>query len=392
VVALDVADTQCNLHERIQYSRLQVEAAKLRAKGCSEAAIADALEVDYRSVHRALKAFEKVASTIRNDIRELSKVGYWEKARIKRLKNDIGADQLERALQRQEELRNEGYWPWDPPIGYVRTGRGWELDIDPEKAESVSDMFKGRTQGKTTVQLARETGIGAEEIGFILRNPFYYGVIRWKGRIIPGKHPAIISKETWELAQPRKDYPLSTHRKAPYGYHWRTGQLEKDPEAEKVYQVFSMRAKRESLWRISKSVGLSIGSVRHIILNPIYKGVTPDGKPMPHDFEAAVDSNLWWSANRVHNQTVKELIEERRRRKGEHENLILTCLIRNPLSRKDLATETRLSRYRVGYLTYDLKRRGLIQKSGGKRGKWHLMEDRKETAQDQRLARVGLKA
>jgi len=370
-----VDNVGCDLHSTVQYSRLQIEAVKLRVKGYSETQIADALGVRYQSVHRALKAFEKVAPIIRRDMIELGKVRYWEKARIARLRTDIGADQLAKAKMKQSEFISKGYWPYAPPFGYVKQRDKIEFDLDPEKAKTVSRIFEGRIEGKSTVQLARETGLDSYAILFILKNPFYYGVVKLKDRLIPGKHPPIVSKEIWDRAQMPGDYPLRRQRKAPYGYRWVAGELRKEPEkSEQICSIFVLRSRRESLRKISKSTGLSIGLVRHIIHNAIYRGVTPEGKPMPSSFEPFVDSDLWWAANRVHNQTVKELIEDRRDRKRLDENMILTCLRRAPLSTKELLRETRLSQYRIVYLTLGLKRRGIIEKPGNKRGKWVIRE------------------
>ncbi len=379
MVTLNVADTQCNLHERIQYSRLQVEAAKLRAKGCSETAIAEALGVDYRSVHRALKAFEKVGPQIVRDVSELSDLGYWKRLYARRLRTTRGGPQMRKAMRLQEQLVKEGRWPGTVPFGYIRK-RG-ELELDPEKAKLVERLFAGRIEGKTEEQLKRETGIRWPRRIYV--NPFYCGMIRWKGGLLPGKHPPIVSKETFESAQIPKDYPISRTCRAPYGYRWVVGRLRKDPErAEKVQQVFLLRAQRKSQMEIARQVGLNHNRVWVILSHPIYKGVSRHGVPMPTDFEPLVDANTWWAANRVHTRTFKQVAEEMRARGKENRRIITSILSISPATNSELVQMSGLNKHQVKHASLCLRREGVIRRMGGIHGKLHLIERRKETVQD----------
>lgn len=375
-VTPDVSNTKRDLHATIQYSRLQIEAAKLRVKGYSDPKIADMLGVHYQSVHRALKSFEKVGPQIVKDVSELSDVGYWQKIYTNRLKITRGGPQMQKAMRLQEQLIKDGYWPGTVPFGYVRKKGKIELELDPEKAKLVERIFAARIEGKTQVQLVKETGVSSA--GHIYTNPFYYGVIRWKGMFFPGKHPAIVSKETFESAQILKEYPISRCCRAPYGYRWVVGRLRKDPEkAEKVRQIFLLRAQGKTQVEIARRVGLNHNRVRLILSHPIYKGVSRNGAPMPPDFEPIVDANTWWVANRVHTRTFREIIEEMRARGRENRQIIKSLLARSPATNLELIKQSGLNRGQVTHATRSLKREGVIKKKGGIHGKWYLLETAK---------------
>lgn len=368
----DVSNTGRELRATIQYSRLQIEAVKLWMKGYSENRMADILGVTYQSIHRALKAFEKAAPVIRKDFIELSKMRYFEKKRLSRMKTDNEAlDRMKKARMRQEELINEGYWPHQPPMGYKRKGK-LELILDPKKDKIIAEIYRGWRDGEGSTELTKKAGVKRKTILHILSNPFYCGEIKWKGKTIQGKHPPIISKQDWELAQKPKDYPVRRRGYAPYGYRSIAGQLKKDPEkALQVQSIFELRAKHKRFREISKTFGLKDIVVRYIIKNPIYRGVTHDGRPMPGSFEPLVDASLWWNANSIHTPTRKEWIEAHRGRIKLDEALVLGCLHYSTLSTKEIVEKTKLSESRVVYLTQNLKHRGVIEKRGGKFGKWH---------------------
>jgi hypothetical protein len=255
------------------------------------------------------------------------------------------------------------------------------MELDPEKAKLVERLFLGRIEGKTEEQLKRETGIRWPRRIYV--NPFYYGMIRWKGGLLPGKHPPIVSKESFESAQMPKDYPISRTCRAPYGYRWVVGRLRKDPErAEKVRKVFVLRAQGKPQVGIAREVGLNYNRVWLILSHPIYKGVSRRGVPMPTDFEPIVDANTWWAANRVHTRTFKEIIGEMRVRGKENRRIIAGILSISPATNSELVQMSGLTKHQVKHASLCLKREGVIRRIGGRYGKWHLMEDRKGTAQD----------
>jgi len=241
-------------------------------------------------------------------------------------------------------------------------------------------LFAGRIEGKTEEQLRRETGICSPRR--MLSNPFYYGMIRWKGGFLPGKHPPIVSKETFESAQMPKNYPISNTCRAPYGYRWVVGRLRKDPEkAEKVRQVFLLRAQGKTQVEIARKIGLNHERVSLILSHPIYKGVSRQGVPMPPDFQPIVDANTWWAANRIHTRTYREILEEMRARGKENRRIITGILSHFPATTSELIKKSGLNRNQVTHAALSLQREGVIRKRGGIYGKWRLIEGMKETAQ-----------
>ncbi len=48
---------------------------------------------------------------------------------------------------------------------------------------------------------SREEPIGRSTVHRILTNPFYYGMMRWRGELVPGKHEAMISKALFDRVQ-----------------------------------------------------------------------------------------------------------------------------------------------------------------------------------------------
>ncbi|MGX7895988.1 recombinase family protein [Tsuneonella sp. HG222] len=108
------------------------------------------------------------------------------------------------------------------PLGYRPDGR--TLAIVPEHAEVIRELFRRYLQIGNVRLLAealdseiyrvpsRTTSTGRAmgggkfargQIYKILSNPTYLGEVHHKGQVYPGKHPAIIERETWENVQAR---------------------------------------------------------------------------------------------------------------------------------------------------------------------------------------------
>ena len=112
----------------------------------------------------------------------------------------------------REKLRR-GEWPGWAPLGYTNDYKNHIITIDSDKAILVKKMFEVFAKGDISVgQLEREvskwgllgkTGkpVCHEVISGILRNPFYYGMIRYKGELYEGSHPPLISKKLFDTVQ-----------------------------------------------------------------------------------------------------------------------------------------------------------------------------------------------
>lgn len=126
----------------------------------------------------------------------------------------------ERIRDKFEASKRKGMWMGGPvPIGYNVQDR--KLIIDPDEARKVKSIFKLFVELGTISQLAaklRDLGItsrqkmlstgvirggvfmGRGALKPIIRNRLYIGEMPHKGKVYPGLHEAIISKEIWETA------------------------------------------------------------------------------------------------------------------------------------------------------------------------------------------------
>ena len=112
----------------------------------------------------------------------------------------------------REKLRR-GEWPGWAPLGYTNEYKNHTVIVDEDKAVLIKKMFELFAKGDISVaQLHKEvtkwgllgkTGkpVCAAVIDNILRNPFYYGMIRYKGELYEASHPPLISKKLFDSAQ-----------------------------------------------------------------------------------------------------------------------------------------------------------------------------------------------
>ena len=118
-----------------------------------------------------------------------------------------------------------GGTPMRAPIGYLNVrkkdeqGREYRtVDIDPERAPLIQWVFEQYATGDRTVVdlLAEVTARGLTTVptpnrpsgpvarsGFfrMLRNPYYIGIVRYKGAEQPGAHEPLIDIDIWEQVQ-----------------------------------------------------------------------------------------------------------------------------------------------------------------------------------------------
>jgi site-specific DNA recombinase len=110
---------------------------------------------------------------------------------------------------------DEGWWPHLAPLGYrnaVRAGRHIVVP-DPERFPLISLAFEeyatGRYSQEQLGQLVRQRGLCGRHgsplarvtLNSLLKNPFYFGVMKWNGLMQPGKHQPATTKELWERCQ-----------------------------------------------------------------------------------------------------------------------------------------------------------------------------------------------
>ncbi len=123
------------------------------------------------------------------------------------LKNEINKGVIGRLKQ--------GKWPLQSPVGYMRTGNIKDCikGIDPIKGPLIKKLFEEYATGRYSVQelgpLSKKIGLtnnnggslGRDSLHNILRNPFYYGLLKHKYGTFPAEHEPLFSKTLFDKVQ-----------------------------------------------------------------------------------------------------------------------------------------------------------------------------------------------
>jgi site-specific DNA recombinase len=142
--------------------------------------------------------------------------------------SDAVSDNVKR---RFEQKLRDGEWIGQAHIGYKNTvtagDKKW-IEIDAFKAEAVREAFTMYASGSSSLReickkwLADyQIQVGSSQMDLILKNPFYYGEMRVKGKLYPHKYDTIISRELYDQAERvRNGYKVKPHRWGglPYAY------------------------------------------------------------------------------------------------------------------------------------------------------------------------------
>ena len=131
-------------------------------------------------------------------------------------KNYIG-NLSEEARKGMQEKAEQGIWPTKTPLGYRNiTGPDGKKIITPDPALSpiVARLFECYARGdislKEAARKAHAAGLTYPKSGArvpvstvhtILRNRLYTGWFEWNGKLIQGKHEALVPVELWERVQ-----------------------------------------------------------------------------------------------------------------------------------------------------------------------------------------------
>ena len=115
----------------------------------------------------------------------------------------------------QKEKIAQGWLPTRPPLGYKTIGeRGHKIHIiNEDKGPLVRRMFNLYSTGNYSINklsnMMYDLGLrtnggnkfGKSRLAETLKDPFYYGKIRWNGVIYNGKQEPLIPKNTFDLVQ-----------------------------------------------------------------------------------------------------------------------------------------------------------------------------------------------
>jgi len=118
------------------------------------------------------------------------------------------------------EKAEQGMYPGRAPFGYRNNKAERTIEIHPENAALVQQIFEIYAGGKYSLSelrknLRAETGksICKAHLHTILINPFYVGNFVWGGKLYHGTHPTFIAPELYERVQ----RVLRSHNKPKYG-------------------------------------------------------------------------------------------------------------------------------------------------------------------------------
>jgi len=140
--------------------------------------------------------------------------------------------QLSDNVKRKIEYKiRRGEWIGKAPLGYINiTKEDGSKDVEPDPIRShfIVKMFELYSAGNCSLRMLadklKEMGlksntkahkpVGTALIYHYLRNPFYYGMMNYKGNLYPHKYAHLISKELFNLAQ----RILTGYHKKPFAY------------------------------------------------------------------------------------------------------------------------------------------------------------------------------
>ncbi|MEX2410874.1 MAG: recombinase family protein [Candidatus Paceibacterota bacterium] len=142
--------------------------------------------------------------------------------------SDAISDNVKRA---QEQKLRKGEWPGKAPIGYVNTEDEKENKIiiqDPERLHFIKKIFEMYASGNYSMKmiskemkklgLKANTKIGkpisTSQVEAIIKNPFYYGEMRYNGKLYQHKYEPIVSRYLFNKA----NETAQNHNKKPFKY------------------------------------------------------------------------------------------------------------------------------------------------------------------------------
>ncbi|WP_079908234.1 recombinase family protein [Paenibacillus sp. 32352] len=139
---------------------------------------------------------------------------------------------VERTVSGRREKVNQGFWPGGRvPFGYSWDKENKQLEIIPEEAQIVREIYKRYITGQSRLQIAEWAAsrtkarvIDHSVIRDMLARPIYMGKLINEGELVDGNHEAIIDIETWKAAQ--REQEARAEGSTPLGEYLLTGLLE----------------------------------------------------------------------------------------------------------------------------------------------------------------------
>lgn len=110
-----------------------------------------------------------------------------------------------------KERESRGFWNHKAPIGYINiriSGRA-TVELDKEIHHHIKEVFELYATGNYSQEnltdylrsKVKDRSIGKTMVDRILSNPFYYGSMLVKKKVIEGNHEPLVSKDLWDDCQ-----------------------------------------------------------------------------------------------------------------------------------------------------------------------------------------------
>lgn len=120
------------------------------------------------------------------------------------------------------EKAEQGIYPSRPPLGYRNNKVEHTIEVDPDRAPLAQRIFETYAGGRNSLSALRKTvkaefglSLAKGYLAKILKNPFYVGTFYWEGRLYPGTHTPLISRDVFEQVQSVS----KSHNKPKYQKH-----------------------------------------------------------------------------------------------------------------------------------------------------------------------------
>jgi DNA invertase Pin-like site-specific DNA recombinase len=230
------------------------------------------------------------------------------------------SDNVKRSNKKKLE---EGTILGDSPLGYLNKPRidkkkeKVEVYIDPERGHLIQKMFEDYATGlysmedlriwaeKEGLRSKKNCKIAKSQIEKVLRNPFYYGYMKYNGLLYKHVHPSIITKELFDECQAIKQGRRKTKSKRTQKPFVLTGMLKcqhcgcaYSPELKKGRYVYM---------RPTKSKG-NCNYCHHLNENAILSQIEDvlKGIKIPHNILVEIGEELKKSSNKEHSHQIQE--------------------------------------------------------------------------------------
>lgn len=151
-----------------------------------------------------------IVKAVMQDIDTSNPSGRFQENLIHMMNNFDNSTKSERTKIHTKEVMEKGYWPYQPPLGYKNLNpkqracfHKYVITDEGKAIKKAFDMAaEGKLSNKEIITKLSLHGLSITQSNFrlVLTNPFYVGYVTGNlvgGRLIEGKHPALVDLKTF---------------------------------------------------------------------------------------------------------------------------------------------------------------------------------------------------